>query len=68
MTNGHGYVIKKQFTGGKDNLGVEILKGRNVASVKNSVQDAELLLLQVPRVFCTWQNVLFMQAEEDSPL
>ena len=45
MTNGHGYVIKKEFTGGKDNLGVEILKGRNVASVKNSVQDAELLLL-----------------------
>ena len=45
MTNGHGYVIKKEFTGGKDNLGVGILKGRNVASVKNSVQDAELLLL-----------------------
>ena len=45
MTNGHGYVIKKEFTGGKDNLGVQILKGRNVASVKNSVQDAELLLL-----------------------
>ena len=45
MTNGHGYVIKKQFTGGKDNLGVQVLKGRNVASVKNSVQDAELLLL-----------------------
>ena len=45
MSNGHGYVIKKEFTGGKDNLGVQILKGRNVASVKNSVQDAELLLL-----------------------
>lgn len=45
MTNGHGYVIKSKFTGGKDGLGVEILKGRNVASVKNSVQDAELLLL-----------------------
>ncbi len=45
MTNGHGYVIKSKYTGGKDNLGVEILKGRNVASVKNSVQDAELLLL-----------------------
>ena len=45
MTNGHGYVIKSKFTGGKDNLGVEVLKGRNVASVKNSVQDAELLLL-----------------------
>lgn len=45
MTNGHGYVIKPEFTDGKDNLGVEILKGRNVASVKNSVQDAELQLL-----------------------
>lgn len=45
MTNGHGYVIKPEFTGNKDNLGVEILKGRNVASVKNSVQDAELQIL-----------------------
>lgn len=45
MTNGHGYVIKPEFTDGKDNLGIEILKGRNVASVKNSVQDAELQLL-----------------------
>lgn len=45
MTNGHGYVIKSEFTDNKDNLGVEILKGRNVASVKNSVQDAELQLL-----------------------
>ena len=44
-TNGHGYVIKPEFTGGEDGLGIEILKGRNVASVKNSVQDAELLLL-----------------------
>lgn len=45
MTNGHGYVIKSKYTDGKDNLGVQILKGRNVASVKNSVQDAELLLI-----------------------
>ena len=45
MSNGHGYVIKSEFTDGKDNLGVEILKGRNVASVKNSIQDAELQLL-----------------------
>ena len=44
MTNGHGYVIKSQFAD-KDELGVEILKGRNVASVKNSVQDAELQIL-----------------------
>ena len=35
MTNGHD----------KDEAGVEILKGRNVASVKNSVQDAELQIL-----------------------
>lgn len=44
MTNGHGYVIKSQFAE-KDEQGVEILKGRNVASVKNSVQDAELQIL-----------------------
>ncbi len=44
MTNGHGYVIKPEFAE-KDELGVEILKGRNVASVKNSVQDAELQIL-----------------------
>ncbi len=44
MTNGHGYVIKSEFAD-KDEEGVEILKGRNVASVKNSVQDAELQIL-----------------------
>ncbi len=44
MTNGHGYVIKSEFAD-SDELGVEILKGRNVASVKNSVQDAELQIL-----------------------
>ncbi len=45
MTNGHGYVIKKEFTEGVDDVDINILKGRNVASVKNSVQDAELQLL-----------------------
>ena len=44
MTNGHGYVIKPEFAE-KDEEGVAILKGRNVASVKNSVQDAELQIL-----------------------
>ena len=44
MTNGHGYVIKSEYAD-QDELGVEILKGRNVASVKNSVQDAELQIL-----------------------
>ena len=44
MTNGHGYVIKSEYAD-KDEQGVEVLKGRNVASVKNSVQDAELQIL-----------------------
>ncbi|MGN0621404.1 MAG: ABC transporter substrate-binding protein [Porcipelethomonas sp.] len=45
MTNGHGYVIKPEYTEGVDNVDINILKGRNVASVKNSVQDAELQIL-----------------------
>ena len=45
MTNGHGYVIKPEYTEGLDEWDVSILKGRNVASVKNSVQDAELQIL-----------------------
>lgn len=45
MTNGHGYVIKPEFVEGLDDWDVSILKGRSVASVKNSVQDAELLIL-----------------------
>lgn len=45
MTNGHGYVIKSEFTEGKSDWDISILKGRNVASVKNSVQDAELQIL-----------------------
>lgn len=45
MTNGHGYVIKPEFTDGLENWDISILKGRNVASVKNSVQDAELQIL-----------------------
>lgn len=45
MTNGHGYVIKAKYTEGLTDWDVSILKGRNVASVKNSVQDAELQIL-----------------------
>ncbi len=45
MTNGHGYVIKSQYTEGLKDWDISILKGRNVASVKNSVQDAELQIL-----------------------
>lgn len=45
MTNGHGYVIKPEYTDGLSDWDISILKGRNVASVKNSVQDAELQIL-----------------------
>ena len=45
MTNGHGYVIKPEYVKDIDKWDVSILKGRNVASVKNSVQDAELQIL-----------------------
>ena len=45
MTNGHGYVIKPQYVEGLKKWDVSVLKGRNVASVKNSVQDAELQIL-----------------------
>lgn len=45
MTNGHGYVIKPEFTKNADTVDISILKGRNVASVKNSIQDAELQIL-----------------------
>ena len=45
MTNGHGYVIKPQYVEGLSKWDISVLKGRNVASVKNSVQDAELQIL-----------------------
>ena len=45
MTNGHGYVIKPEYVEGLDKWDISILKGRNGASVKNSVQDAELQIL-----------------------
>ncbi|MDR0867548.1 MAG: ABC transporter substrate-binding protein [Planctomycetota bacterium] len=45
MTNGHGYVIKAEFLKGGEKRDIALFKGRNVASVKNSVQDYELLVL-----------------------
>ncbi|MDR3305557.1 MAG: ABC transporter substrate-binding protein [Clostridiales Family XIII bacterium] len=45
MTNGHGYVIKKEFTEGVSDIDITLLKGRNIASVRNSIQDLELLVL-----------------------
>jgi len=46
MTNGHGYVIKSELVpeGFKEG-DISILKGKNVATVKNSVQEFELLVL-----------------------
>ncbi|MDR0721884.1 MAG: ABC transporter substrate-binding protein [Treponema sp.] len=46
MTNGHGYVIKSELVPPGFKQGdISVFKGRNVASVKNSVQDYELLVL-----------------------
>jgi NitT/TauT family transport system substrate-binding protein len=46
MTNGHGYVIKSNLVprGFKEG-DISVLRGRNVATVKNSVQEYELLVL-----------------------
>jgi NitT/TauT family transport system substrate-binding protein len=46
MTNGHGYVIKTELLpeGFKEG-DIEVLRGKNIASVKNSVQDYELLVI-----------------------
>ena len=46
MTNGHGYVIKTDLVpAGFQKGDITVLRGCNVASVKNSVQDYELLVL-----------------------
>jgi NitT/TauT family transport system substrate-binding protein len=46
MTNGHGYVIKTELVppGFKEG-DISVFRGKNIASVKNSVQDYELLVL-----------------------
>jgi NitT/TauT family transport system substrate-binding protein len=47
MSNGHGYVIKPELVKDlkDDEIDINVLKGKNVASVKNSIQDAELQLI-----------------------
>jgi NitT/TauT family transport system substrate-binding protein len=46
MTNGHGYVIKSALVpAGFKEGDISIFNGKNIASVKNSVQDYELLVL-----------------------
>ncbi len=45
MTNGHGYVIKSEYTEGLDSWDYTILKGKNVAVAKNTMDDLELQLL-----------------------
>lgn len=42
MTNGHGYVIKSKYTEGLDKWDPTILKGRNVAVPRTTVQELEL--------------------------
>ena len=46
MSNGHGFVLKTKFIPANFKQGdINILKGRNIATNKNSVQDYELLTL-----------------------
>lgn len=42
MTNGHGYVIKSKYTEGLSDWDPTILKGRNVAVPRTTVQELEL--------------------------
>ncbi|MDR2360441.1 MAG: ABC transporter substrate-binding protein [Oscillospiraceae bacterium] len=68
MTNGHGYVIKPEFTDGLESWDITILRGRNVATVKNSIQDLQLLLLLdeaglVPGVDV---NVVYFDSQKDA--
>jgi len=46
MSNGHGYVLESKFipAGWKEG-DISVLKGRNIAAVKNTVQDYELQFL-----------------------
>ena len=45
MTNGHGYIIKSKYTEGVDDPDFTLLKGKNVAVAKNTMDDLELQLL-----------------------
>ncbi len=45
MTNGHGYVIKSKYTEGIEDPDFTLLKGKNVAVAKNTMDDLELQLL-----------------------
>lgn len=42
MTNGHGYVIKSEYTEGLDSWDPTILKDRNVAVPRTTIQELEL--------------------------
>ena len=71
MTNGHGYVIKPQYVEGLKEWDVSILKGRNVASVKNSVQDAELQILLKDKGIETGEgkdkvNIVYFDSQKDA--
>ena len=71
MTNGHGYVIKPQFVEGLSSWDVSILKGRNVASVKNSVQDAELQILLKAKGIAIGEgedkvNIVYFDSQKDA--
>jgi NitT/TauT family transport system substrate-binding protein len=69
MTNGHGYVIKTELVPpGFQEGDISILRGKNVASVKNSVQDYELLVLLKNNNLVVGQdvNVVYFASQTDA--
>ncbi|MDR1137986.1 MAG: ABC transporter substrate-binding protein [Synergistaceae bacterium] len=68
MTNGHGYVGKPELFTGRDKWDISILRGKNVATVKNSIQDLELLLLldSVGLVPGKDVNVVYFDSQRDA--
>jgi NitT/TauT family transport system substrate-binding protein len=73
MTNGHGYVIKPELLPeGFVQGDITVLRGRNVASVKNSVQDLELQVLLTKAGLTFNQdsgndvNIVYFESQKDA--
>ena len=71
MTNGHGFVIKPEYTEGLDSWDVSILKGKNVAVAKNNTDDLELQLLLKQEGIAIGEgddevNVVYFDSQKDA--
>jgi NitT/TauT family transport system substrate-binding protein len=72
MTNGHGYVLKtKYIPEGFKEGDITVLKGHNIASVRNSMQDFELLVLLIGDNIEIGEgpdkvNVIYFESQKDA--